>query len=148
MTNVDELKSKLRYALSRLDAANELMAAAERQHEVARELGGGIPGFGGSGNQRAAGMVRASSERAQRMWKEATERIEKWKYQVKRLEHRIAEAERVKLTDGGSIKDAQFVKASGMWWRVARVNAKSVTVHYPGASFTERITIDRVEEWR
>lgn len=148
MSDIEELKSKLRYALNRLDAANELMATAKRQQDEARELGGGIPGFGGSGSQRAAGMVRSAHERSHQTWKEATERIEKWSDRIKRIEHRMAEVERVKLTDGGSIKDAKFIRASGMWWKVAKVNAKSVTVHYPGASFTERIAIDRVTEWR
>lgn len=148
MTDIDELKGKLKYAKQRLESANTLMDRANRQYKVARDMGGGIPGFGADGNQRAAQMVRSAHSRSQRTWQEASALIEKWSYRVKRLESRIKEAERVKLTDGGTIKDAKFIRASGMWWKVARVNAKSVTVHYPGAGFTERIGIDRVEEWR
>lgn len=148
MSDVDALRARLSVARKNLSSAGEAMERANALHDTAREMGGGIPGFGHAGNQRAASMVRSASDRAQQAWVDARDRIEHWQDKVLRLEARIAEAERVKLTDGASITDAKWVNARGGWWRVAKVNAKSVTVHYPGASFTERIPISSVKEWK
>lgn len=146
MNDVAQLKSKLDYARDMLARANEAMAAADRKHDVAHEMGGGIPGFGGSGDQRAARQVRSAFDSAQRAWKEATERIEHWTYKVKRLEARIAELERVRYT-AADIKGAKLVKDAYAWHKVVRVSAKSVTVETP-YSWTDRIAIDEVRDWR
>ncbi|MTE24867.1 hypothetical protein [Microbacterium sp. ZXX196] len=145
MSDVDELRSKLAHARERLEAAEEAMRVADRREEDARALGGGIPGFGGSGNQRAAQQVRSALDSSYRAWKEATERIEKWAYRVKRLEARVAEAERVRFT-AADLKGARFVKTF-VWHRVVRVNAKSVSVE-SGYSWTDRLAIERITDFK
>lgn len=112
MNDLDELRGKLAYSKARLEAAEEAMRAADAKDEAAFAMGGGIPGFGGSGNQRAARQVRSALDSAHRAWKEATERIEKWTYRVKSLERRIAELERVRFT-ADDLKGAVVVKDSG-----------------------------------
>ncbi|MDR6868478.1 hypothetical protein J2Y69_003094 [Microbacterium resistens] len=93
-----DLKEKLAHARERLEAANDAMRAADQKNDAATAMGGGIPGFGASGSQRAARQVRTALGSAHRAWKEASERVEKWSYRVKRLEVRIAEIERPRLT--------------------------------------------------
>lgn len=145
MAELDELREKLSYAQERLDAANEAMRAADRKDDAAFEMGGGIPGFGGSGNQRAAQQVRTAMGSAFRAWKEASERIEKWSYRVKRLEVRIAELERVRYT-ASDLAGAIAVK-DFQWHRVVKVNAKSVTVA-TSYSWTDRIPLDRITDFK
>lgn len=139
---LEELQGKLRYARSRLAAAEEAMRAADKKEEAASELGGGIPGFGGSGNQRAARQVRSALDSSYRAWKEASERIEKWTYRVKSLERRIAEKERVRYS-AADLNGATLVKDSHSWHRVVKVNAKTVTVETP-YSWTDRIPLDNI----
>lgn len=145
MSELDELRGKLSYAQERLEAANEAMCAADRKDDAAFALGGGIPGFGGSGNQRAAQQVRSALGSAHRAWKEASERTEKWSYRVKRLESRIAELERVRFT-AADLVGAVAVK-DFQWHRVVKVNAKSVTVATP-YSWTDRIPLDRITDFK
>lgn len=124
---LDELKAKLANAQERLEAAKDAMRRADALADTAREMGGGIPGFGGSGSQRAAQQVRGAHARSQRAWQEATERIEKWDYRVKSLQRRITEHERKRFTRE-DIVGAGFIH-DGTWWRkVVRVNAKTVSV--------------------
>lgn len=94
----DEMHTKLAHAESRLEAAHAAMRAADQKDERAHEMGGGIPGFGGSGNQRAARQVRGALGASYRAWKDADERIKKWDYRVKSLKRRIAEVERRRFT--------------------------------------------------
>lgn len=142
---LDEMKAKLKYSRSRLEAAHEAMRAADAKDDTAFAMGGGIPGFGGSGNQRAARQVRSAMDSAHRAWKEASERIEKWTYRVKSLERRIAEAERVRFT-ADDLTGAIAVKDS-VWHRVVKVNAKSVTVATP-YSWTDRIPLERITDFK
>lgn len=145
----EDLRGKLAYAQERLDAANEAMRVAERKGDVAHEMGGGIPGFGASGNQRAARQVRSAHESAHRAWKDASERIEKWEYRVKSLERRIAEQERPRLTRG-DVVGAVAVHDGWSWRRVVRVNQKTVSVvnsHVPEWE-PERISFDKIREVR
>lgn len=123
----DELRGKLAYAQERLDAAHEAMRAADRKDAAAHEMGGGIPGFGGSGNQRAAQQVRSAKVSAHRAWKDASERIKKWDYRVKSLQRRIAEAER-RIFTRDEVVGAGFVHDGTSWRKVVRVNAKTVSV--------------------
>src|SRR5690606_34277033 len=95
---LDEMKAKLAYSQRRLEAAREAMRHAQGLADTAHEMGGGIPGFGGSGNQSAARTVRAAHDRAHRAWQDAGERIKKWDHRVKSLERRIAEQERRRYT--------------------------------------------------
>lgn len=139
---LDELKAKLSYARARLEAANEAMQAADRKEEAAHEMGGGIPGFGASGNQRAARQVRSALDSSYRAWKDASERIEKWTYRVKRLESRIAEIERVRLTRE-DVLGAVLIHDGISWRKVVRVNAKSVSVD-SGYSWVDRVTFDQI----
>lgn len=139
---LSELKAKLAYAQARLEAANEAMRAADRKDDAAFEMGGGIPGFGGSGNQRAAQQVRSAMNSAYRAWQDASERIEKWSYRVKRLESRIAEIERVRLTRE-DVLGAVLIHDGISWRKVIRVNAKSVSVD-SGYSWVDRVTFDQI----
>ena len=146
MTEVADLKWKLARAKEGLDRALQAKAAAERLSEQAREMGGGIPGFGGSGNQRAAQQVRGAADRAHRAHSDADERIDHWTYRIRSLERRIAEAERVRFT-ADDLKGATHVRAQGSWRKVVRVSAKSVTVE-TGYSWTDRIPVEQILEHR
>lgn len=145
MTDAEDLRGKLTHARERLEAANEAMRAADRKQEAAHEMGGGILGFGASGSQRAAQQVRAAHGSAYNAWKDASARIEKWSYRVKRLEARLAEVERVRYT-ASDLAGAVAVK-DFEWHRVVKVNAKSVTVATP-YDWTDRIPLDRITDFR
>ncbi|WIE65972.1 hypothetical protein DEI99_005385 [Curtobacterium sp. MCLR17_036] len=136
---LEDASEKLAAAKAALDRSGEL---AERAHE----MGGGIPGFGASGNQRAARQVRSAHDTAQRAWKEATERVSYWSDKVKRLEYRKAEVERVPLTRE-DIKGATHVRIGRFWHKVVRVNAKTVSVD-SGYSWTDRYEFSKVHEAR
>lgn len=142
MSELEDLKGKLAYARERLEAANEAMRAAERKGEAADDMGGGIPGFGGSGSQRAARQVRGALDSAHRAWKEATERIDKWSYRVRRLEVRIAELERPRLTRE-DVLGAVVIHDGISWRKVVKVNAKTVSVD-TGYSWVDRVPFDKI----
>ena len=144
--SADELQAKLSYARKRLAAANDANANANELSSEAHSLGGGIPGFGGSGNQTAARTVRSSLERAHRAHQDADERIAKWEYKVASLERRTAERDRVPFT-AADLKGATHVRFPHGWYRVVRINAKSVTVATP-YSWTDRYPIEKVREFR
>lgn len=149
MSDLDDLRMKLVYAQERLDAANEAMRVATSQEEAAHEMGGGIPGFGASGNQRAARQVRSALDSSYRAWKEASERIEKWSYRVKSLERRIAEKVRHRFTRE-DILGAVAIHDGTSWRRVVRINQKSVSVvnaHVPTWE-PDRIPFDKVTDLR
>lgn len=146
MADIDDLRAKLENARERLEAANEAMRAADRKDDAAFAMGGGIPGFGGSGNQRAAQQVRSALGSAHRAWKEASERIEKWSYRVKRLEVRIAEIERHRLTRE-DVLGATLIHDGISWRKVVRVNAKSVSVD-SGYSWVDRVSFDQIRDYR
>lgn len=139
---LDDLRAKLAHAQERLEAANDAMRAADRKDEAAFAMGGGIPGFGGSGNQRAARQVRSALDSAHRAWKEASERIEKWTHRVRRLESRIAEIDRVRLTRD-DVLGAVLIHDGRTWRKVIRVNAKSVSVD-SGYSWVDRVMFDQI----
>lgn len=146
MSDVDDLRARLAYSRMLLEVAMEAKAAAERLSAIAHEMGGGIPGFGGSGNQTAARKVRSAYDREYRAHKEADERIEKWSYRIRSLERRIAEKDRVRFT-AADLKGATLVKNATTWHKVVRVSAKSVTVATP-YSWTDRIPVERITEFR
>lgn len=148
MPEVEDLRRRLERAESYLAMAEAAKVKADRLSETAHELGGGIPGFGGAGNQSAAGKVRAAHERAHAIHRDADERLEKWGHRVKRLKLRIADAERVPLT-AANIKGATAVRSKHGWHRVVRVNGKTVTVpSLVGGSWTDRIDIATLLEAR
>jgi hypothetical protein len=143
---IDEMRAKLRYAQDRLADAQEAKARADRLSEQAREMGGGIPGFGGSGSQRAARAVSGAQGRAFAAHIEADERITLWTGKIASLEHRIAEAERVLFTSA-DLTGATHVRNGIGWHRIVKINEKSVTVETP-YSWTDRIPMDQVREFR
>jgi hypothetical protein len=140
------LDEKLEYAQERLVSAKAAVAAAERRGERASEMGGGIPGFGGSGNQRAARQVRAAHDSWMRAHAEASERVTHWTHKVRRYEHRIAERDRVRLTRE-DVVGAVLVRTIHGWHRVVRVNKTTVSVA-TGYSWTDRYEFDKVLEVR
>lgn len=144
--NARELKADLARYEANLAKAHEAKANANRLSEQAREYGGGIPGFGGSGSQRAARYVRGAADRAHKAHNEADARIKHWEYKVRSAQRRLAELERVPFT-AGELKGARFVHDGIGWREVVRVNAKSVTVT-TGYSWTDRVEISKVREWR
>lgn len=144
--SVEEMKAKLEYARKRLDAAQQAKASADALSQQARELGGGIPGFGGSGSQRAAATVRGAHARADRAHREADERIEKWTHRVRSLERRIAEAERVHFTRDDAV-DAVFIHDGISWRKVVKVNAKTVSVE-TGYSWVDRVPFAKIRRIR
>lgn len=144
-----DLRGKLAYAQERLDAANEAMRVAERKGDDAHEMGGGIPGFGASGNQRAARQVRSALDSSYRAWKEASERIDKWSHRVKSLERRIAEMERRRF-NREDVLGAVAIHDGTSWRRVVRINQKSVSVvnaHIPTWE-PDRIPFDKITDFR
>jgi hypothetical protein len=139
------LEEKLEWALAgkarweaRLEQAN---AASER----ASELGGGIPGFGGSGNQRAAQQVRSAHASADKKWREATEKLSYYTEKARGYQRRIAERDRVRYT-AADLKGATHVKY-GSWRKVVRISAKSVTVE-SGYSWNDRVPIEQISDFR
>jgi len=122
------------------------MAQADAKQERAHEMGGGIPGFGGSGNQRAAQQVRSAMNSADRAWREATDKLEYYTGKAKGYERRIAERDRTRLVRD-DIVGARSVRTSTTWRQVVRVNSKSVSVS-SGYSWVDRIDFDKILEVR
>lgn len=143
--NADELKARLVHAQERLDAAQAAMRRADSLADDAHEMGGGIPGFGGSGNQSAARTVRNAHGRAHRAWQEAQERIDRWEHRVKSLQRRIAEQER-KRFERADVVGAGFIHDGTSWRKVVRVNQKTVSVvHWQVPEWEpDRIPFDKV----
>ncbi|WP_417510618.1 hypothetical protein [Microbacterium sp.] len=144
--NADEMRAKLSYSRDRLEAAQQAKAEAEKLSASAREIGGGIPGFGGSGSQRAAATVRGAYSRADRAHREADERIAKWTHRVKSLERRLAETQRVRFTRE-DVVGAEFIHDGTSWRQVRKVNAKTVSVE-TGYSWVDRVPFDKIRSVR
>lgn len=140
------LEEKLEWALAGKARWEARLAAADAKHDQAHEMGGGIPGFGGSGNQRAARQVRGAFESADRAWREASEKLEYYTTKARGYERRIAERDRKRL-DRSDILGATFIRVSYGWRKVAKVNAKTVSVE-TGYSWTDRIEFDKIIEIR
>ncbi|MGW9587476.1 hypothetical protein [Microbacterium sp. NPDC055455] len=143
---VQDLRSKLREAHNGLAKAQQAQKRAEQLSEVARDLGGGLLSFGGSGNQAARRRVQGAQGRAFQAHAEAEERIRYWTGRISSLERRIQEAARIRLT-ADDLKGATHVRSATTWHKVVRVNAQSVTVATP-FSWTSRIPIDQIREFR
>lgn len=146
MMTTDEMRAKLAYSRDRLEAAQHAKEQAERLSASAHEMGGGIPGFGGSGKRRAAGQVRGAHDRAHRAHQEADERIQKWSHRVRSLERRIAEAERVHFTRD-DLAGAEFIHDGISWRQVRKVNAKTVSVE-TGYSWVDRVPFEKIRSVR
>lgn len=140
------LEEKLEWALAGKARWEARIVAVDAKADRAREMGGGIPGFGGSGNQRAAQQVRAAHNSADRAWREARDKLEYYTAKAKGYERRIAERDR-KRFEYGDLVGAKLVRTSATWRKVVRVNAKSVTVE-SGYSWTDRLTFDQIREVR
>ena len=140
--NADQLRAKLATAQEHLEAALTAKQNAERLSATARELGGGIPGFGGSGSQRAARQVQGAQGRAFEAHRDADARIAKWSHRVASLKQRIAELERTTFT-AEDLQGVTHVRTRTGWHKVVSVNAKTVTVETP-YSWTDRILIETI----
>lgn len=140
------LEEKREWALAGKARWEMRLLAANAKADRAFALGGGIPGFGSGGNQRAAQQVRSALNSADRAWKEATDKLEYYTAKAKGYERRIAERDRVRLTIE-DIKGAKFVRTSTGWRKVVRVNAKTVSVD-SGYSWVDRIDINQIVEVR
>lgn len=140
------LEEKRDWALEGKARWEAKMALADGKAERAHEMGGGILGFGGSGNQRAAQQVRSAWDSADRAWREATEKLEYYTAKAKGYERRIAERDRTRF-DRTDLAGATHVKIGGGWHKVVRVSAKSVTVE-TGYDWTDRHTLDKVLDMR
>jgi hypothetical protein len=117
-------------------------AEADAKNDRAREMGGGIPGFGGSGSQRAATQVRNAFGSADRAWREARDKLEYYTEKARGYERRIAERDRVRFTRADLI-GMTHVKVSRSWYKVARLNAKTVSVE-TGYSWVDRYEFDKI----
>lgn len=140
------LEQKLQWATERLALWEDRRTAADARYARAREMGGGIPGFGGSGNQRAAQQVRNAYASADRAAREVDEKIAHYSQKVRAYERRIAERDRERLTVS-DVAGATHVRIGRSWHKVVRVNAKSVTVE-TGYSWTDRYALDKILEVR
>lgn len=121
------LEDKLAYAQHKADQARERLAAGEKRREAARDLGGGLLSFGGSGSQRARRQVQSATERATNAVGEALAAIKYWDGKVSGYERRIVERDRALLTRD-DVAGATHVRTRSGWHKVVRVNAKSTTV--------------------
>jgi hypothetical protein len=140
------LEEKLAWARDGVARWEGKMALADRKHEAAREMGGGIPGFGASGNQRAAGQVRSAGESAQRAWREATDKLNYFTEKARGYERRIAERDRVHLTRS-DIVGARAIRTAVGWRIVVKVNTKTVSVR-SGYSWNDLVPIEQILEVR
>jgi hypothetical protein len=140
------LEEKRDWALAGKERWEAKLEQADAKESRAHEMGGGIPGFGWSGNQRAAKQVRSAFSSADRAWREATEKLEYYTGKLRSYERRIAERNRKRL-DHEDIVGAVAVKTSTGWRRVVRVNAKSVSVT-SGYSWVDRIQFGQILEVR
>lgn len=140
------LEEKLEYAIEKRKAAEIAMGAATAVRENAREMSGGLLSFGGSGPQRAAQQVKATFERSFRGYAEAKERFDHWDYKARSYARRIAERDRVLLTRE-DVLGATHVRLSTGWWKVAKVNATTVSVE-TGYSWTDRHQFAKILEVR
>lgn len=142
----DDLRWKLRQAREGLERAQEAKQRADLLSASARELGGGLLSFGGSGKQSAKRTVQGAQGRAFTAHNEADERIAHWTTRISSLERRIAESERVRFT-AADLAGATHVRNGIGWHQVVRVNGKSVTVLTPH-SWTDRIAVEQILEHR
>lgn len=140
------LEEKLAWAREGVARWEAKLKQADMKAERAHEMGGGILGFGGSGNQRAAQQVRSAWSSADRAWREATEKLEYYTDKAKGYERRIAERDRTRLTRD-DIAGATHVRISRSWHKVVRVNQTTVSVD-SGYSWVDRYTFDKVLEAR
>jgi hypothetical protein len=140
------LEEKLAWAREGVTRWEARLEAATAKHARANEMGGGIPGFGGSGSQRAAQQVRAAFGSADRAWREASEKLTYYTDKAAGYERRIAERDRVRLTRE-DIAGATHVRISRSWYKVARLNKTTVSVE-TGYSWTDRYTFDKVLDVR
>lgn len=138
------LEEKLAWAQAGVVRWKERLEQADAKSDRAHEMGGGIPGFGGSGNQRAARQVRSAHDSAHRAWREATEKLEYYNAKAKGYERRIAERDRVRFTHE-DVVGARAVRTVTGWRRVVRVNGKSVSVD-SGYSWVDRIEFGSILE--
>ena len=136
------LEEKRDWALAGVARWDVRMAVASAKDARAREMGGGIPGFGGSGNQRAARQVRSVYESADRVWREAHDKLEYYTDKARGYERRIAERDRVHI-GRADILGATHVRVGRSWLKVVRVSLKSVTVETE-YSWTDRYAFDKV----
>ncbi len=136
------LEQKLAWAREGVARWEAKMDGVNTQAERAHEMGGGILGFGGSGNQRAAKQVRAAHNSADRAWREARDKLAYYTEKAKGYERRIAERDRVRF-EHDDVVGATWVKVGYSWCKVARVNAKSVSVE-TGYSWVDRYSFDKV----
>lgn len=140
------LEEKRDWALAGKQRWKAKLEQADAQSDRAHEMGGGIPGFGGSGDQRAAKQVRSAWSSADRAWREATEKLEYYTHKLRGYERRIAERDRKRMTRE-DIVGATAIKTDSGWRLVVRVNTKSVSVT-TGYSWVDRIEFDRIHEVR
>jgi hypothetical protein len=136
------LEEKLAWAREGVARWEGKLKQADVKAERAHEMGGGILGFGGSGNQRAAQQVRSAWGSADRAWREATEKLEYYTDKAKGYERRIAERDRQRLTRD-DVAGATHVLISRSWRKVVRVNATTVSVD-SGYSWVDRFKFDQV----
>lgn len=140
------LEEKRNWALEGKARWEAKLALAEGRGERAHEMGGGIPGFGGSGNQRAAQQVRSAFASADRAWREATDKLDYYTAKARGYERRIAERDRVRL-GAVDVAGAKYVRTVTGWRKVVRVSAKSVSVE-SGYSWVDRIPLGQIFEAR
>jgi hypothetical protein len=144
--NAEELRAKLTYSRARLAAANEAKERAERLSAEARELGGGLLGFGGSGPQGAKRKVQGAQSRAFEAHRDADERIKLWSGKISSLERRIAEIERPRFTRDDLV-GVTHIRDDIRWRKVVKLNAKTVSVE-TGYSWVDRVSFDKIREYR
>ena len=140
------LEEKRYWAAEGLARWEAKIVLAEAKFETAHEMGGGIPGFGGSGSQRAARQVRSAFSSADRAYSEAVEKLEYYKRKLRYYERTIAERDRKRLGRDDLI-GAKLVKTSTGWRKVRKVNTKTVSVD-SGYSWADLIPLDKILDYR
>ena len=141
------LEQRREALIRRLDEAKVSLAAAENLRDRARQMGGGLLSFGGSGSQRAKTQVQTATDRGLRAWAEAQTKVEHLERDIRMIENRIAERDRIRLTRD-DLRGATHVRlVDGGWWRVARLNRTTVAVE-TGYSWTDKHEFHKIAEAR
>ena len=146
MSSYARLLDRLAYARGELALAEQDVEKANGARQRARAHRGGLLSYGGSGSQAAHHQVQTSLDRILRDAKEAHDRVEHWRVEVRRFENQLAEQERPRLTRD-DVLGATHVRTRFGWHKVVRVNRTTVSVD-TGYSWTDRYPFEKILEAR
>lgn len=140
------LEQKRDWALRLAGEAEAELAQHRARLDQIREDAGGLLSFGGSGSQRAKHAISSATDRALKGSWDAGQKAKRYRLQAESLNRQIAERDRVRFTRE-DLAGSRFIRTSGGWHKVVKVNAKTVSVE-TGYSWTDRHPFEKVLEVR